>query len=1708
MADDSALPTPGEIATAAEFTRALQALRARSGLTIREVARAAKTPVATTGDSFSGRHLPLDRDQFARILAACGETDPARIEQWQAALVRARRLPGRRTGTPYRGLERFEAKDARWFFGREDVTELLAYLAGAPSTLPLLLIGPSGAGKSSLLRAGLLPRLRADAVELAADPAEVDGLVVVCDLTVDGVPELTARVAKLAAEGSDGAGPGAGRAAVIVDQFEAVFTLCADEGERRALIDGLCDLARTGLVVLALRADFYQQAIRYPGLLRAAQERHVVLGPMSAGQVRRAVVEPARLARTEVEAGLVELLLADLAPADLARADLAPDADGSGAHEPGALPMLSHALLAAWEHSHGGALTVADYLAGGGIKDALTRSAERAYESLIAGQQRVARRLFLRLVHVADDLPPSRAAVPLDELLSGIGGGSAGADAEQVLEVFIDERMITVDTGTARLTHDALLAGWPRLRSWIDESAEELRVRRRISSGALAWAETGREEAALWRGSQLAVAREWADDAEKRAALLPLAGEFVDASVTAGTARERIERRRTNRLRSIVAVLTVLVVAVAGLTAYAFSQRQAATSAEAGAIKAAAAAVLERDQADSREAAFVADQLRAQDPAAAAQLSVAADRIAQTPQATASLLDASGTSFATRIEDSASPVQAVALSPDRRLLVAAGADGTLRLWNVATPGHPLAVATLAPADKALPLYTAAFSPDGRVIAAAGAGKVVRLWAVSGSGSAVPLGRPLAGPTYTVYSITFSRDGRLLAAGSADGRVRLWDVADPSRPRPVGRPLRVPGAAGAVAYVESVAFSPDGRTLAAGTSVKTVWLWNVSRPAAPARFHGMPLTGPAAMVSGVAFSPSGKTLAASSEDNKVWLWSVHASRHSASADGTLAGATDWANAVAFSPDGRSLAEGTSDASVLVWSLATRAITATLDEPQPVTSVSWDGQDRIAASDADGAVALWPLPAPVLDTGNAAESVAYSPDGATLAVGGTSVQLWAAATHTLLATHKLPPRVTVNATAFNPAGTAVAAALSNGTVALLSGRTLAPLAAPFIVITGPGTAESVAFSPNGALLATGADDGSLRLFNVADPARPVKVARVRDSGDSVYTVAFAPDGRTVAAASVDDFVRLWRVTGGGGVAGGGGGVAGGGAAGLASVGPALGGLASYAIGLAFSPDSKILAVGSADKTVRLWDVAAPARPVELGAPLTGPSGYVWAAAFSPSGTTLAVGVTDGTVWLWNVAQPAHPLLIATLTGPADDVYSAAFSPSGAQLAATSFEGTVHLWDTSPAAARAGICGSLGQPLTAAEWSSYVPGVPYRAPCSLNQIRMARIRNSRFRIIRFRMIVGKRRSSATVMVGGRSGRSSGTLTQLGLGLGLLLFGRRSRRALAQDAGHRGAPDQDDDAVQAEGGRGGGAEGGGREAGRDREVAHRRGEQQRGGGRAGAAEAEETADQGRAEQEDEQRGRHREVGDGQPDLGRDQRDEGGYGREGGPGGGGFRAGGGQETGGGEPAGRRAGGQADRERQRYHQSEIGDDAARRHARAPGLLGQDRPGQGDRRDGGADQDPGRDGGLAGGHRGGRDRGDLARGQPHRHDPVSQRAGRHDAGDRPGQRGQHGDPDGDRDQQRAPGPREAAERGRVDRGCGGEHQDRKQHVDALVAREPGQRPRRGQAEDRRRQHGDELGVGGDDRSRARRRPWHLADLASSPTAAGNGSASTR
>ena len=393
----------------------------------------------------------------------------------------------------------------------------------------------------------------------------------------------------------------------------------------------------------------------------------MVLGPMSAEQVRRAVVEPARLARTEVAAAWSRCCSPTWRRGH---------ATASGRRTSRARCRCCRTRCSPPGSTAGAApLTVADYLASGGIKDALTQSAERAYESLTPGQQRLARRLLLRLVHVADDLPPSRASVPLGELLSGIGAaatrgrrdGNGSGDATRDAGARRLHRRADDHRGHRHRAADPRRAARPPGPGC---GAGSRRAPRSCGSGGGSprARRPGRRPAGRRRRCGAAASSRSPGTGPrtrtKRAALLPLAVAFVAASVAAGTARERLERRRTTRLRSIVAVLTVLVLAVAGLTAYAFS------AAAGGRHRRG-----DRDQGRGRRdrrtrpGRFARGRVRRRPAPRPGPVGGGAARVPpgtgspQTPQATASLLDSAGTSSAARILDSAGPVQWVVAQP-------------------------------------------------------------------------------------------------------------------------------------------------------------------------------------------------------------------------------------------------------------------------------------------------------------------------------------------------------------------------------------------------------------------------------------------------------------------------------------------------------------------------------------------------------------------------------------------------------------------------------------------------------------------------------------------------------------------------------------------------------------------------------------------------------------------------------------------------------------------------------------------------------------------------------------------------------------------------------------------------------------------------------------------------------------------------------------
>ena len=389
---------------------------------------------------------------------------------------------------PYPGLAAFGRDQARWFFGRDQLTaELISHLDARLRTGGVqAVVAPSGAGKSSLLHAGLLPKLSDGAL-----PGSHRWPTVVFTPTVQPLRALGTQIAALTGADptsvaeqlvADPQGAGAllrgrirgldsdARLVIVVDQFEELFTLCTDDRQRRTFIELLAqiaapqsaagpDLQPVGLVVMGVRADFYAACVNYPHLRSALQDSPLVVGPMSDAELRKAVLFPAQQMGLDIEPGLVELLWRDLGDTAAATGE-----DGTVSYEAGRLPLLAHALRATWQQRHGHTLTVDGYRVIGGIHRAVATTADRVFTGLHPTGQHAARILFLRLIRIGDGTEDTRRRLTRTDLQEGLDPGSA----LPVLDEFTHARLLTQDQDTVEITHEALVRAWPRLRQWID----------------------------------------------------------------------------------------------------------------------------------------------------------------------------------------------------------------------------------------------------------------------------------------------------------------------------------------------------------------------------------------------------------------------------------------------------------------------------------------------------------------------------------------------------------------------------------------------------------------------------------------------------------------------------------------------------------------------------------------------------------------------------------------------------------------------------------------------------------------------------------------------------------------------------------------------------------------------------------------------------------------------------------------------------------------------------------------------------------------------------------------------------------------------------------------------------------------------------------------------------------------------------------------
>ena len=1215
-----------------------------------------------TGETFVShdiQHLDLVKDReggLARLAAELTEL-----------VVNARGGFGwDHTRPPYPGLLAFDEADAAVYFGRDDdirrlIERLNARRAQGGAKL-VAVLGASGSGKSSLLRAGVLPRLKRDkrnwivlppfrpqlhpleelaqAVALALGPS-ADWRHWRDAFAAEDLPHTLLDLARdlRAAHASNEA-----QILITVDQSEELFGAAEKTGAEQFLrvLNGLQDERLPFLVAMTLRSDYLGALQQAPALTAPFEE--FSLKPMPLARVRDIIEGPARVAGLTVDDALVAAAMNDAATDD-------------------ALPLLAFALRELYDRfGQERHLTLEAYRALGddaGQLSPLENAVRRKADEVLATAK-----------PSPEDLQALREAfVPAMVRVNAAGEyvrrparfDALPANARLLIERLARARLLIIqkehEVTIVEVAHEALLRKWPLLRGWLDEEREFLIGKNQLEQDLLDWGKVPAQEKteALLSGLKLTRARSWLG--EKPQQLNEAEREFIQASIAhheAAAARQERSQRRVQQA-SVTAAL-ILAVCLAG----AIWEWRIATAREA--------------TAESRELAAIAEQVvvAGGDLGLALRTAVAAAERSPTDQAehalrtvlegplehlllhhggpvyvgafspdgkhivtasvdhTARVWDAATGHLRATFTGHAGPVNDAAFSPDGNRIVTASDDGTARVWDAAT-GHPLA--TLA--GPTIEVRKAAFSPDGKRILTTGTDNSARVWAAETG----LLRATLSGHSRVVYVAAFSPDGTRIVTASDDGTARVWDAETGLWQATLSGHSRV---------VCVAAFSPDGKRVVTASWDQTARVWNAETGQLLAI-----LTGHAGALYDAAFSPDGALIVTASADHTARVWAAETGHLLI----TLTGHTGPVNEGAFSPDGKRIVTASEDGTARVWDADSGLLLATLSGGAGVVydaAFSPDG-DRVVTASNDGTARVWDAdighPLAILSGHDGRVfDAAFSPDGKHIVTAGedatarTTARIWDTETGTLRATltgHTLM----IYAASYSPDGKRIVTASADKTARVWDAETGYPL----VTLVGhTGRANEAAFSPDGKRLAAASDDGTARVWD-AETGQLVAILTGHDG--PVNEAAFSPSGKRIVTASADGTARLWD----------------------AESGHLLAILAHTAAvnDATFSPDGRRIVTASYDHTARVWDAASG----HLLQTLAGHSRWVYAAAFSPDGKRIVTASADDTARVWDT-ETGH--LRATLAGHSARVNDAAFSPDGKLIVTASQDDTARVWD----------------------------------------------------------------------------------------------------------------------------------------------------------------------------------------------------------------------------------------------------------------------------------------------------------------------------------------------------------------------------------------------------------------------------------------------
>ncbi|UWR21191.1 protein kinase domain-containing protein [Sulfitobacter sp. S190] len=1220
-----------------------------------------RPPAAADLGAGAEKNHPLWQDFFVRGMAARPSERFADIQSWSSAAhdIMARIAAqepvavGPRDGSvsvsgpdgdcPYHGLSAFQPEDADRFFGRE---ELVADLLQRLRTSHILVVGgASGSGKSSLIRAGVIPSLKQGLI-----PGSDTWRVELFTPGRDALAELFFRL-----RGADGdarvrldefiARPSTARQVLqdaqdrplllVIDQFEELFTL-NDEKITQGFVDALaaiCDPADSDVrIIITIRADFYEKCAAIQWLAEAVSRNQVLVGPMSANDLRRAIVEPARRAGAYVEQNLVDAIIAE------------------AGKEAGVLPLISHALVETWKRRLGATLTYEGYRSSGGMTGAIQQTADAIFDNTFSDEERkVAERLLLSLVTPGEGGADTRRILARADLHDDPDARVMG----RVIIRLTEARLLTVDDETIQITHEALLRSWPRLSRWIDRSWGDLRLRLRIVQMAEEWIEADRGAEMLVSGARLDYILEWLEKHRDSVGAKEI--EFLTRSEMArNAARSETDARRQKRRRRQMLAVCALVALTIGTTAASVIAFRESRQARQNAALADTATLMAKDRLSSALGAAAAGYAM-EDPLLA--LNLAAQSISQSRDpgtrydAQVALLKARSILATGLPVPMGTPVAvgdalALAISPDGRHVIVGGRDGTIRILD-ATNRQQIGERLVSDLGG---IQDIAFAPDGKRLAAVGDKGHVAIWPFNDglTGNQTPIGQ--AGDIQ--WRLAFHPSGAALATAGEDGRVNVWSTTAQGQSQ-----SRVIGSRHG--DFTSVAFSPDGKTIAAGTGSGEVHAWTY--PAGDPVFPPLE-TVHTSDVWMLSFSADGTRIATASSDGT----SAIVQTPSGDVLNRAFSGNDMISSVQFMPAGSKLVGGSSRGRLLIWDVAAGARVAMSPTGHSGRildlSVS-DDRTTAATLGADQNVRFWRLGPPppraiAFSTGDSAKAKGLAVGHDALFFGDTSGAVNRAdlTTQTTKTGHAHGHEVW--AIALSPEGTTLATADRMGHI-ILSGaalkgpltklrpleeaiwdlqytsdasRLMAAADSAVHLISLDDTTAARQFAPqHGRVTRAVLDSGSSRIAVATSRGDVIvwPIDRIADpmvlkvSGNLIWSVAFSRDGTLLAVGDSDETVSIWRLSD-------------------ATRLQDFSGHTRGATDVVFLGDGKSLLAADRSGGLHIWDLNFGKL---IGRIPDAHGGAIWRLGVFPDGQTFASAGDDGMVKLWDVLSADTACTLST-------------------------------------------------------------------------------------------------------------------------------------------------------------------------------------------------------------------------------------------------------------------------------------------------------------------------------------------------------------------------------------------------------------------------------------------------------------------------------